>query len=171
MSAAADWVASAPAGFKAFMDRLTWHHQVAWDVPDYVGDDELGPGGDGRRTTTDLEQVEAISSSWREQRPQNQHVDDAGNPVSRHGLLIDLDVAAWLIPSSTAGHGHLYVDLDLDERDLWEFLEAAAKIGLVEDGYVSACRSRGMTSVRAPWVRKGFERSPVDAAPFEDVSF
>ena len=34
------------------------------------------------------------------------------------------------------------------------------KIGLVEEGYVSACKSRGMTSLRAPWVKKGEEEPP-----------
>lgn len=152
-NAAADWLATAPDGFQEFVDRLTWHTEVQWDVPDYV-DDEAHTD-DGRHVTTDLAIAEAFSS---EETGQGDNPDQHRH----HGLLIDLDVNAWLIPSSSGpGHGHLYVDLSVPAGDLWDFLDAAVRIGLVEEGYVSACKSRGMTSLRAPWIRKGEEPSTI----------
>lgn len=149
-----DWLRTAPEGLARLVRNLTWHHRVRWDAPDYIEDQEFGEGGDGRKTTDDVDVVEAFSSA---RRP-GPFDDPEAPPV--HALLIDLDVPAWLVPSSTEGHGHLYVDLAVQEGDLWEFLDAAAMIGLVEEGYVSACKSRGMTSLRAPWVTKGQERPP-----------
>lgn len=143
------WLLEAPVAFRQFLRQLTFHHRVRWDVPDYVEDEVLGENGDGRMVVDDILEAEAFSSY------QPGPFDAAGVP--HHGLLLDIDVPAWLIPSSTAGHSHLYVQLAIPDEDLWEFLEAAVKIGLVEPGYVSACKSRGMTSLRAPWVVKGQE--------------
>lgn len=153
MTTAEDWIATAPDGFHELADRLTWHTEVRWDVPDYV--DDKAYVDDGRHVTTDLDEVEAFSSRWTDQPPHA--ADDPGSEV--HGILIDLDVPAWLIPSSTSGHGHLYVDLPVLVGDLWDFLDAAVRVGLVEEGYVNACKARGMTSLRAPWVTKGEEPS------------
>lgn len=158
-TAAQDWLRTAPAGLAAMIRRMTWHSKVNWNAPDYIeagefGDDDEGkPKGDGREITERLEDVEAVSSL------KSGYLNEPDG-CRFHGLLIDLDVPAWLVPSSTQGHGHLYVDLHLNEDKLWPFLEAAAEIGLVEEGYVRACKSRGMTSLRAPWVRKGEERLP-----------
>lgn len=73
-----------------------------------------------------------------------------GTDRARHKILLDLDHPAWLIPSSTEGNHHLYVDVTCDWDDYLEFLQAAAKIGLVEAGYVAASCERGYTSLRLP---------------------
>lgn len=75
-------------------------------------------------------------------------------PNGQHAVLLDLDVPAWLIPSSTEGHGHLYADVSCSWRDYRRFLKAAAKVGLIEDGYASASIRRGHSALRLPWVRK-----------------
>lgn len=148
MIAATDWLAQAPEGLANLIKRLTWHHKVRWEAPDYIEAGEWGDNGDGREVTTDPEKVEAFSSKT-----------GALFCTPMHALVLDIDVPAWLVPSSTPGHSHLYVDLSVTEDDLWDFLDKAAAIGLVEVGYVSACKSRGMTSVRAPWIVKGQEPS------------
>jgi hypothetical protein len=66
----------------------------------------------------------------------------------------DLDVTAHLVPSTTPGHSHLYADVACSWEDYRAFLKAAAKVGLLEEGYVNASEQRGYTSVRLPWVRK-----------------
>lgn len=71
-----------------------------------------------------------------------------------HKIILDLDVPATLIPSSTEGHFHLYIDYDLHWDDYVELLEALAKTGLLEEGYVEASKREGYTSARLPWVRK-----------------
>jgi len=74
--------------------------------------------------------------------------------TNRHALLLDIDHPAWLLPSSTPGHHHLYVDIECGFDDLVNFLRAAERIGLVEKGYVACSRERGWTSLRLPWIRK-----------------
>lgn len=76
-----------------------------------------------------------------------------GRP-GHHAVVIDLDVPAWLVPSTSVAHSHLYADVSCSWPDYLEFLRAAAKIGLLEQGYVAACEARGYSSVRLPWVAK-----------------
>lgn len=73
---------------------------------------------------------------------------------SRHAVLLDLDVPAYLVPSTTPGHSHLYIDVDCREEDYFAFLDAAAKIGVIESGYAKASKKKGATYLRLPWVKK-----------------
>lgn len=72
-----------------------------------------------------------------------------------HRPIIDLDMSAALIPSTTPGHFHLYIDKLLTWEKYAELLLALSSAGIVEEGYVSACLDRGYSSVRLPWVKKG----------------
>lgn len=84
-------------------------------------------------------------------------VEDQVRWGQRHHVLLDLDREAHLIPSSTPGHFHLYVDLGTPTTDLkyFRFLDAAADIGLIESGYANASRARGASYLRLPWAKKG----------------
>lgn len=167
---AVEWWDSSPLGLRHLITKMTWHTDVKWAVPDYV--DDVAWAVDGRRETDELDKTEALSSALVGVDPWINLSDGEPDPntPTRHMLALDLDVPAWLVPSSTYGHGHLYVDLTLANHggvpaeDLFEFLRAAAKIGLLEEGYVNACIERGMTSVRAPWVRKGREEDDAGAS-------
>lgn len=99
-------------------------------------------GADVRQPVFTIEAANGVSSERR-------------NAPGRHALLLDVDRPAWLIPSSTEGHAHLYVDLDCSWRDLRRFLRAAARIGLIEPGYARASEQRKHTALRLPWIRKG----------------
>lgn len=72
----------------------------------------------------------------------------------KHAPVIDLDLPAQLIPSTTPGHFHLYIDHELEWDVYLELLQALAKAGLVEDGYVQASARREQTMVRKPGVLK-----------------
>lgn len=71
-----------------------------------------------------------------------------------HAPVIDLDIPHVWVPSSTAGHGHLYLDHVLSWGRYLRLLEALADAGVVERGYVSASEARGYTAVRLPWIKK-----------------
>lgn len=71
-----------------------------------------------------------------------------------HAVLLDLDVPAYLVPSSTPGHSHLYVDVLVPKSELIELLEVLAKTGVIEQGYAEASIKRGRTCLRLPWVKK-----------------
>lgn len=73
-----------------------------------------------------------------------------------HLPCVDIDFAARLIPSSTAGHFHLY--LDGMEPLSWEkydtLLSALAEAGVIERGFYNHSHTRKMTCLRRPGVLK-----------------
>lgn len=94
-----------------------------------------------REVTTDLLEATVISSV---------STDDP----DVHYPVLDIDVRAHLVPSSTSGHTHLYLDHPLTPDQLWKLCDVMAEVGILEPGYVSACKERGYTSVRLPWIKK-----------------
>lgn len=74
--------------------------------------------------------------------------------TKKHRVILDIDVPVHVVPSSTPGHGHLYIDHELSWDDYERLMLLMAEIGLLEHGYVAASIRRGFTSVRLPWVRK-----------------
>jgi hypothetical protein len=85
-----------------------------------------------------------------------------------HYPVLDLDIPARLIPSSTSGHSHLYIDKLLSWSQYKELLTALANAGIIEDGYAGASIARGHTAVRLPWVTKG---EPVPDSRFDVEPF
>lgn len=71
-----------------------------------------------------------------------------------HALLLDLDVPAWLVPSSTKGHSHLYVDVKIPTPAYFALLDALAAAGVIQHGYANSSKHRGGTALRLPWVKK-----------------
>lgn len=77
-----------------------------------------------------------------------------GEDVPMHAVVLDLDVPAYLIPSSTPGHSHLYIDVEIEEELYFKLLDVLAEARVVEAGYVGASKRRGSTCLRLPWVKK-----------------
>lgn len=77
-----------------------------------------------------------------------------------HALLLDLDVPAWLVPSSTEGHSHLYVDVTIPTPKYFALLDALAEAGVIQQGYANSSKHRGGTALRLPWIKKPTTSSP-----------
>lgn len=71
-----------------------------------------------------------------------------------HAPVLDIDIPAALVPSSTEGHFHLYIDQPMTWRKYKRLLKAMAAAGLLEKGYVKASIRRKHTALRVPWVKK-----------------
>lgn len=71
-----------------------------------------------------------------------------------HRPVLDLDFPAALIPSTTPGHFHLYLDKPMPWPKYKALIKALADAGIIERGYASASIARRYTSVRLPWIRK-----------------
>jgi hypothetical protein len=101
----------------------------------------------GRYDTDDVDQAQVITSLV---------TRDVGRPydASHHKVVLDIDLPAKLIPSSTEGHFHLYIDKEISWGAYVTLLQALAGAGILEQGYVNASLERGLTAVRLPWVRK-----------------
>ena len=112
-------------------------HKALLEQDDYTADTQA------RVVVTDIAEANVISSL----------IPMIG--TKRHYPVLDIDVPAVLVPSSTPGHSHLYIDQSVDDEDYWVLCEALAKVGILQPGYVSASKERGYTSVRLPWIKKG----------------
>jgi hypothetical protein len=75
-----------------------------------------------------------------------------------HKPVLDIDLPAHLIPSSTPGHYHLIIDKEIPWEQYKILLNCLSYVGVLEQGYVDASIDRGYTAVRLPWIRKGQPR-------------
>lgn len=82
----------------------------------------------------------------------------------KHKVVLDLDMDAALVPSTTPGHFHLYIDKEMDWYHYANLLRALAQVGIIERGFAEASISKGYSSVRPPWVKKPPPPSPVELA-------
>lgn len=71
-----------------------------------------------------------------------------------HAPVLDLDFPAALIPSSTPGHFHLYLDKSMTWSQYERILKALALGGVIEQGYGEASRARKASFVRDPEIVK-----------------
>lgn len=121
-----------------------------FEVPDLddVDEDWMESDYDSRRNDKLAEVPEAahvVGSSLAKLKPdEEQH----------HRLLLDLDHPALLLDSSTPGHHHLYVDVEIGDVQWRELIQALAVAGVIEEGYAEASLERGHTDLRLPWVKK-----------------
>ena len=93
--------------------------------------------------TDDLNEADVISSRM---------ISDPD--VNLHSPVLDIDIPAMLIPSTTPGHWHLYLDAPMPWDTYVQLLDAMADAGILEEGYVAASKARGFTAVRLPWISK-----------------
>ena len=116
---------------------------------------------DVRGFTSDPHLATAVTSVVRESM-----ATDPFGEHRLHKLVLDLDHDAKLVPSSTPGHHHLFVDKAMRWDQLVRLLCVLSEVGLVEPGYVSACIDQGRTSVRLPHVKRDVPRA-VESKPVE----
>jgi len=83
----------------------------------------------------------------------------------KHAPVLDLDVHHKLVPSSTEGHGHLYIDVECEWDDYVNLLDAMSKCGILEESYVEFSKRRGASFVRKPGTYKEGSRSESIYAP------
>jgi hypothetical protein len=86
--------------------------------------------------------------------------EDKANLVSSltdkgmHMPVIDIDYSAELLPSSTPGHFHLYLNKAVPWSDYKKVLLALYEAHLIQKGYYDWSIERGMSMLRRPGVKK-----------------
>lgn len=75
-----------------------------------------------------------------------------------HAPVLDLDFPCQLIPSSTPGHFHLAMDIEVEPEAYWKLIDALEEAKIIQTGYKAASRHRGFTAIRLPWVKKDDEK-------------
>lgn len=71
-----------------------------------------------------------------------------------HRVVLDIDWQAELVPSTTPGHYHLYINKAMTWDQYVKLLDVMAEVGLLQQGYVTASKVRKATMVRLPWIKK-----------------
>lgn len=79
-----------------------------------------------------------------------------------HAPVLDIDFPARLIPSSTPGHYHLYLDKEMSPGNYRTLIRTLSSVGILESGYAYAALNKGMTLVRKPDVLKPGATSVVE---------
>ena len=92
-----------------------------------------------------------------EEHPANAYFSQDTEHDDIHWPCIDLDLPARLVPSSTKGHFHLYIDRPVMWDAYVKLLDALVNADLVEVGYRDAAVAQGGTTVRMPHIKKGVE--------------
>jgi hypothetical protein len=91
-----------------------------------------------------------------------------GDFNSIHMPVLDIDFPAELIPSSTPGHFHLYLNKEVQWDKYYRLLQGLAEAGIIEEGYMRAAHHHGGTFVRKPGIKKGMGIPLVDKTPEEE---
>lgn len=148
---------------RAYLDRLPHVlrrlilRQALYRGIDWAKGSTDGNFNDQRQRTDRLDLAEVVSS------------ENASTDGRFHVPIIDIDVPAFLVNSSTPGHSHLYLDVPMTWDKLERLLEALVEVGVVEEGYLKASRARRCTYARLPWVRKGHEDEAFGFESLEEV--
>lgn len=71
-----------------------------------------------------------------------------------HAPVLDIDFPISVVPSSTPGHHHLYIDAPMGWEAYGKLLRALRDAGILQWGFVENSLNQGQSSVRPPWVRK-----------------
>lgn len=78
-------------------------------------------------------------------------------PNGKHKPTLDLDFPCRLEESTTPGHYHLFIDIEMTEQDYDALLKVLVKVGIVQRGvYDLQWKQHGMTMVRLPGIKKMF---------------
>lgn len=99
---------------------------------------------DRRYLTSDIEDADVVASSY----------NSYGFNTGLHRPVLDIDLDIVVVPSSTPGHHHLYIDKLMTWERYAKLLQALADAGIVQQGFVNVSLQRGATMVRLPWVKK-----------------
>jgi len=79
---------------------------------------------------------------------------ESGTNPSFHRPVLDIDLPCELIPSSTPGKFHLYIDCPMTWVEYEKLLRALERARILESGYVNASIERKATMLRKPGVYK-----------------
>jgi hypothetical protein len=75
-------------------------------------------------------------------------------PMGTHRVVLDIDMDAALIPSTTPGHHHLIIDKAMEWETYKELLRALAKAGIIEKGFADVSIAKKYSAIRTPWTKK-----------------
>lgn len=166
------WMAKAPTWLVSAFEVASKWRGIDWSSDS----DDRTFAADERKPFHELRGAEAIGSCYSSEyevtycrwygpiTSRSGEVITRPEPHSWHIPMIDLDIPAVLIPSSTPGHSHLVIETELQWEDYLRLLDVMVDIGLVQAGFRDAALERGETFLRLPWIRKYQEQHDAHCA-------
>lgn len=137
------------------LNKLIWKNKdpsmfSQSNLPFLMGDEQQ----DGPETEK-WDEATLVTSRLRytKERPDNHNT---------HYVVLDLDMPAILMPSSTVNHYHLIIQSTISWDEYKVLLETLASIGVIEQGYADASINRGYSAIRRPGVTKAMTPSKKD---------
>ncbi len=79
-----------------------------------------------------------------------------------HMPVLDFDFPCRLVPSTTEGHFHLYIDTPVEWSRYIDVLVAMKRARLLQTGFVDGSIRCGQSTVRPSWVKKEETKLPSD---------
>ena len=79
-----------------------------------------------------------------------------------HMVTVDIDHECMLIPSTSPGKYHLYINVEMTKRKYFSLLNALVSAGIVEPGYYAHSLRRGRSFLRYPGVTKHNEAERIE---------
>lgn len=138
-----------PRGLVLMLNKMGTYAVDQWRKPGDYGTTWSSIFKENRRRTS-LNEADVVSS-----RARFSHTFHTTDPdEEKHYPIFDLDFPAYLVPSSTAGHHHLYLDKKVSWRDYRRVLKAMNKAGLIEDAYYEATMGARAAFLRLPWLKR-----------------
>lgn len=134
--------------------RGQWQQRVVYFGP-YQGDHELNRLMIEPIKTSNPEAYESnvtTSVMWEDKFGLRFRVDKPKEVP--HRPVLDIDIPIAVVPSTTEGHYHLYIDKQMSWAEYERLLDVLVEVGIVEPGFAAASISRGYSAVRLPWVQK-----------------
>lgn len=65
-----------------------------------------------------------------------------------HAPALDLDIPHQYVPSSTEGHGHLFLDVELTPKQYRKLLDVLLECGIIQKGFHAQFKRCGATFLR-----------------------
>ena len=154
----ATWLLNTPEGRQY---RNLMHSQQRAKI-NFTGDSE-----GGKEAADDYERIEAPADKLADANGVSSRVTMLGTPTGYHKVMVDIDMEAMLIPTSTEGHYHLVIDKAVSWSDYVVLLKALNNCGIISNGYTNVSIERGCTWLRTPWTRKGDSSGEPTVSPAE----
>lgn len=111
---------------------------------------------DGRSGEMTKERIERANRKGKLRPDKNGNLITSRLPNGKHMPIIDLDVEHFYIPSRTQGHGHLYINVEVEEEKYINLLRALLDCKIIGEGNLNQMLVGGHTSTRLPLDWKAF---------------
>lgn len=121
--------------------------RLHWLIPNLKDDGEVEDyEGDAR---SELEEGEIVPES-------EANIVSSMLVNSMHAPALDIDgIEVRVVPSTTQGNYHLYIDKQMTWEQYKRLLYVLADVGIIERNYLNASVAKGQTFLRKPGVKKG----------------